>query len=49
MVRKVGNTLLNVVVCSLVDIFIFTTGLSDNDIAFAGRESHLGANVWEEL
>lgn len=27
----------------LCDIFIFTAGLSENDVAFAGRESHLGA------
>lgn len=30
------------VVCFLVDIFILTVGLSENDIASAGRESHLG-------
>lgn len=27
----------------LCDISVFTAGLSENDIAFAGRESHLGA------
>lgn len=31
------------VVCFLVDIFIFTAGLSENDLASSGRESHQGA------
>lgn len=34
---------MNVVVCSLADIFIFTAGLSENGIASTRRESHLGA------
>lgn len=29
-------------VCFLVDIFIFTAGLSENGVASARRESHLG-------